>query len=456
MRTPCPNVIVFFTDQQRWDSTGVHNNPLDLTPNFDRMARMGTDVHLSFTPQPVCGPARAALQTGMYQTKTGCFVNGIALPKNIPTLATHFKKAGYQTAYIGKWHLAPHNEVGPVRPEDRGGYDYWLASNLLEFTSDSYKTTLYDNDGKPVFLPGYRADALTDAAIRYIQEHNKKDQPFFLFLSFLETHFQNYRDNFPAPDGYQHRFSGKWTPPDLGSLVGTSPQHLPGYWGMVKRVDECLGRLLDALKSLGMTDDTVVMYTSDHGCHFKTRNSEYKRSCHESSIRVPTAFTGAMFNGGGRINELVSLIDLPPTLLEIAGIPVPQDMQGRSIMPLLHGGKRSTSEHSEDLFIQISESQVGRAIRTHRWKYGVTAPDKNPSKDPGSDKYVEQYLYDLYADPWELTNLIGFHSHREVSDILKERLIKRMVAAGETAPIIENAPNVPSGARKVFPDELWQ
>jgi len=224
---------------------------------------------------------------------------------------------------------------------------------------------------------------------------------------------------------------------------------------MVKRVDECLGRIFDALKSLNMTDDTVVMYTSDHGCHFKTRNKEYKRSCHESSTRIPTAFSGAMFKGGGRIDELISLVDLPPTLLEIAGIPVPEDMQGRSIMPLLRGGQ-SSNQISGDMFIQISESQVGRAVRTKRWKYGVNAPDKNPSKDPGSDTYVEQYLYDLYADPWELTNLIGFHSHREVSDVLKQRLVKRMVAAGENSPTIENAPNVPSGQRKVLKEELWE
>src|SRR5699024_7342932 len=100
-----PNVIVFFTDQQRWDTTGVHGNPIGLTPNFDRMATEGTHLYNSFTPQPVCGPARSCLQTGMYATETGCYANRIPLPKDAKTMAHYFKGAGYHTGYIGKWHL---------------------------------------------------------------------------------------------------------------------------------------------------------------------------------------------------------------------------------------------------------------------------------------------------------------------------------------------------------------
>src|SRR5690606_4180351 len=127
-------------------------------------------------------------------------------------------------------------------------------------------------------------------------------------------------------------------------------------------------------------------------CHFKTRNSEYKRSGHDSSIRVPMALAGPGFDGGGRLRQLVSLVDLPPTLLEAAGLPVPPQMQGRSILPLLRG---DPANWPEEVFVQISESQVGRAVRTQRWKYGVIAPGKDPRRDPGSDMYEEAYLYDL-------------------------------------------------------------
>ena len=453
-RAERPNVIVFFTDQQRWDTTGVHGNPLGLTPNFDRMAQWGTHLCNAFTCQPVCAPARASLQTGLYATETSVFRNGIALPTDMRTLAHHFGAAGYRTAYIGKWHLASED---PVPEAQQGGYEYWLGSNLLEFTSEPYNTVMYDRAGNAVKLPGYRVDALTDAAIRYIDVH--QEQPFYLFLSFLEPHHQNHIDDYVAPDGYRERYTGRWVPPDLAALGGSVHQHLGGYYGIVKRLDEALGRMLDALKSLGLSEDTILLYTTDHGSHFKTRNSEYKRSCHESAVRLPTALCGPSahrqgpgFDGGGRIQQLVSLVDLPPTLLDAAGLPVPEEMQGRSIVPLLHG---NAAEWPEEVFIQISESQVGRAVRTHRWKYSVVAPDKEGWRDPAADHYIEEYLYDLEADPYELTNLLGYESHQKVAAVMRERLIRRMVEAGEAAPTIEVAPSRPSGQRRVSDAEAY-
>ncbi|MEZ4639385.1 MAG: sulfatase-like hydrolase/transferase [Caldilineaceae bacterium] len=257
---PKPNVIVFFTDQQRWDTTGVHGNPLELTPNFDRMAQSGTHVYNSFTVQPVCGPARSCLQTGLYATQTGSFRNGIPLSADLRTMAHHFKDAGYTTGYIGKWHLADNDSAGAVSEEQRGGYDYWLASNLLEFTSDAYDMVMYDNDGNAVKMPGYRVDAQTDAVIRYVDAH--QDEPFFLFVSYIEPHHQNHVDDYPPPDGYRERYTGRWTPADLAALGGSTQAHLGGYFGMVKRLDEALGRLFDALKSLEMDKNTIVLFTS--------------------------------------------------------------------------------------------------------------------------------------------------------------------------------------------------
>jgi len=446
-----PNVIVFFTDQQRWDTTGVHGNPLQLTPHFDRLAREGTDVHYCFTCQPVCGPARSCLQTGLYATQTGCYRNGIPLPAESRTLAHYFREADYDTAYIGKWHLADSDRHGAVAPEARGGYEYWLAANLLEFVSDAYDLVLYDNEQQAVKLPGYRVDAQTDAAIRYIDAH--QDKPFFLFLSYLEPHHQNHRDDYPAPTGYAETYRGRWMPPDLAALGGSSQRHLAGYLGMVKRLDEALGRLLDALMSLDLLDSTVILFTSDHGCHFRTRNDEYKRSCHESSVRLPTALHGGPFQGGGRLRQMVSLIDLPPTLLDAAGIPAPEDMQGQSILPLVN---RQQVDWQDEVFIQISEAQVGRAIRTPRWKYAVDAPDKDGWDDAGSDAYIESELYDLLADPYELHNLAGYESHRAVSEVLRGRLIRRMVRAGEAAPLIQSAAARPSpGQLKAHIEEGW-
>jgi len=436
-----PNVVVFFTDQQRWDCSGLHGCPLDLMPNFDRMARQGTHIAQSFTCQPVCGPARSCLQSGLYATASGCYRNGIPLPgDDLPTLAKQFNASGYHTGYIGKWHLADETSPGPVRKEQRGGYQEWLASNIQEFTSDAYLTTLYDNECNPVKLPGYRVDAVADATIRFLDRNQKK--PFFLFTSYIEPHHQNCRDDYPAPDGYAERYQGRWMPPDLAALGGNAHQHLAGYYGMVKRLDEALGRVLDALKSLGLSENTIVLFSSDHGCHFKTRNGEYKRSCHDASIRVPTALIGPGFQYRGTGDHLISLIDLPPTLLDAAGLAIPPGMQGRSILPLIHG---KTKDWPEEVFVQVSESQVGRAVRTRRWKYGVVAADKHAWNDSCSDHYAETYLYDLKADPYELKNLAGAKSHRRVAEVMKSRLLRRMEQAGENTPVIHDAPDCQPG-----------
>ncbi|MEO3868561.1 sulfatase-like hydrolase/transferase [Nonomuraea sp. B12E4] len=435
-----PNVIVVFTDQQRWDTVGP------LTPNLDRMARHGTQATVAITPQPVCAPARAALQTGRYPTTTGVHRNGRPLPATERTLAHHFDAAGYATGYIGKWHLA---DTEPVPAEQRGGYRSWLAANALEHTSDAYRTIVYDEANDPVLLPGYRSDALLDAAVRFVADHH--DEPFYLFVSLLEPHHQNEVDDYPAPDGYEERYQGTWMPPDLATLGGTAHQHMGGYLGQVKRLDEGLGRLLDALRSLDLLDDTIVAYTSDHGNHFKTRNGEYKRSCHDASLRVPLALRGPGFDGGGAISRPVSTIDLPPTLLEAAGLPVPEEMQGRSFLPLV---RDSRADWPEEVFFQVSESEVGRGIRTSRWKYYAVAEDAHPWDDPAAPRYREQALYDLEHDPYELVNLAGFPSHAGVAAGLRERLLRRIVAAGEAEPAIDPAAERSSRAQAMTDPEV--
>ncbi len=442
-----PNVLVILTDQQRWDSVGLNGNPLNLTPNFDRLARRGTHLGNAFTCQPLCGPARSCLQTGQYATTSGVFHNGIPLPQGIPTLAECFRNAGYQTGYVGKWHLAgTDSPKGPVAKNLRGGYDYWLAAELLESTSNAYHTTLWDEQDEPHELPGYRVDAVADAVIGAVRKFNAQDRPFFLFSSFLEPHHQNSHDNYPAPEGYEQQYAGRWTPPDLASLKGTSAHHLPGYWGMVKRIDEALGRITDVLKSLDLEKETIVLFTSDHGCHFKTRNKEYKRSCHESSIHVPMGIWGPHFDGGGEPGELISLLDVPPTLLDACNVPVPETMEGRSLLPLL---TTRACDWPDDVLIQISGEGLERAIRTQDWKYCVAAPGLNGQKQASSDLYIESELYDLREDPWEQRNLIHSRYHSDPRAAMRERMGARLSQTGEAGARIEEAELAPWG--EIYP-----
>ncbi|TCC53991.1 arylsulfatase [Kribbella capetownensis] len=422
-----PNVIVFFTDQQRWDTVGAAGSPLGLTPNLDLMAHRGTMFETACTTNPVCAPARAAMQTGMYPTNTGVYRNNVPLPTDAPTLGRLFGAAGYQTAYIGKWHLGTQD---PVPAAEQGGYDFWLGANILEFTSDAYRTIVYDGDGEPVFLPGYRPDALTDAAIRYVTRASEDDRPFMLFISLIEPHHQNEHDDYPAPEVYRNTYNGAWLPPDLASLPGTAHRHAAGYYGQIKRVDECLGRLRDALVSLDLTDDTLLLYTSDHGSHFKTRNSEYKRSPHDGSIRVPLVVEGPGYRGGSRVSNPVSTVDVVPTLLDAAGIELPDHLDG---VPL----REATSDA---VLIQISETEVGRALRTERWKYHVIAPDAGD--EPAADHYAERALYDLDADPYELDNLIDSAGHREVVAELREVLIREVARIERRTVTVASYPGI--------------
>ena len=436
-----PNILFFFTDQQRWDTCGCYGQPLDVTPNLDRMAADGVRFENAFTCQPVCGPARSCIQSGLYATETGCFRNSIALPLDQRTIAHGLSDSGYEVGYIGKWHLAstpPDVDYGtrPIPPERRGGYvDHWLASDILEFTSHGYDGHMFDADMNRVDFEGYRVDCVTDFALDYLRTRDGQ-RPWFLFLSYIEPHHQNDHNCYEGPRGSKEKYRDFVTPGDLVGTAGDWRENYADYLGCINSLDHNLGRIRAELAELGMADNTLIIFTSDHGCHFCTRNSEYKRSCHEGCIRIPMIACGPGFGGGDVIGEMTSLIDMAPTVLAAGGADVPPEMRGRPVQQLVEG---TPAEWRTEVFLQISESQVGRAIRTPRWKYSVTAPGVSGGQVPASDSYVEDFLYDLCADPHERSNLVADPGYAPVREGLRETLIRRMVAAGEPAPRIDPA-----------------
>jgi len=437
------NIIFFFSDQQRWDTCGCYGQPLKTTPNIDQMASDGVRFENAFTCQPVCGPARACIQTGKYAAEIGCHTNNRMLPPGEKTLAGYLKESGYDTAYIGKWHLASSGRKGgpddfqtrAVPSERRGGYEYWLASDVLEFTSHSYDGHMFDCDGNKREFPAgrYRADVLTDWAIEYLESRNS-EKPFFLFVSYIEPHHQNDHHHFEGPHGSKEKFKDFVPPQDLVNTTnGDWRSEYPDYLGCINSLDSNLGRIRDALKKQGIDKNTVIIFTSDHGSHFCTRNSEYKRSCHDGCIRIPLILYGGSFTGGRVLDNMVSLIDITPTILSTAGVTVPAFMRGRNMNDLVNGN----AQHWDDeVFLQISESQCGRAIRTKEWKYSVRAQDKT-GNDPSSCSYTEDFLYDLKADPHEQNNLVSDPAFRDVRAKLSVRLKERMRLAGETVPEIK-------------------
>lgn len=426
------NIIFYFSDQQRWDTVNE-----ELTPNLMKLADEGVLFENSFTCQPVCGPARSCLQSGVYPTETGCYTNAIALPRDITPLAEYFNNAGYQTAYIGKWHLGSdkfpgvgvHCESTAIPRDRQGKYQYWRAADCLEFTSHGYDGYIFDESGNKIDFKGYRADRINDFALEYLEKKRDPSKPFFMFVSQLEPHQQNDRNCFEGYKETIEKYRDYPLPDDLTFLKGNYKEMYPDYISAINRLDYNVGRLVEKLKELGIYDDTIIIYTSDHGCHFKTRNLEYKRSCHESSTHTPLIIKGGGFEGGKRDDRLVSLIDMPPTMLSMAGIDIPDYYKGVDLTD-------NSLERRKCVFMQISESQCGRAVRTDRFKYSVRDIKPSGYLHMNSRVYFEDYLYDLKKDPNEKVNLIKNPKYAHVRQELKYLLIEEMQKAGEEIPVI--------------------
>ncbi|MGN0745693.1 MAG: sulfatase-like hydrolase/transferase [Aristaeellaceae bacterium] len=436
------NVIFYFSDQQRWDTMGCYGQRLPVTPVLDQLAGEGALFENAFTCQPVCGPARACLQSGMYATEVGCHKNHRILPIGMDTLARRLHAAGYETAYIGKWHLASNQErsyrTEAVPPERRGGYDYWMAADALEATSHGYNGYVFDGDMQRHDFVGHRVDCINAFAVDYLHQYARRggDKPFFLFISQLDPHHQNDHNRYEGPDGSKRRFADYDVPADLQGTQGDWRENYPDYLGQCNLLDQNVGKLMDTLDALGLKDNTVLFYTSDHGSHFRTRNEEYKRSCEDGCLHVPLIAWGGPFQGKGRVKELVSLIDLPPTILDVAGAEIPAQYQGRSLKGLVTG---SEPDWPDAVYAQISEAQTARTVRTRDYKYCVAAPEFD-MEQPFSDVYVEEKLYDLVNDPAERVNLVKDPRYEDVRADMRVRLCDFLAQAHEPPARILPAP----------------
>ena len=445
------NIIFYFTDQQRWDTCGCFGQPLDITPNLDALAREGVKFDNAFSPQPVCGPCRALFQTGKYPTETGCFRNNIMLPASVKTLGQYMEEAGYETAYIGKWHLASDGElekpptidhtVTAIPRELRGGYTgFWRAADVLEFTSHGYDGFVFDENDRRVDFKGYRADCINDMALEFLDGYTGEN-PFFMTISQIEPHHQNDRKHYEGPEGSKERFRDFILPEDLKALGGNAAEEYPDYLGQCASLDENLGRLVAKLKEKGLYENTVILFASDHGSHFLTRNrddhlngyDDYKRSCHDACLHVPLVIAGGPYRGGRAVEELVSTASLPKTILALAGVDVGGAMIGENLLDVV---EKKADNRPNEIFAQISESRVGRCIRTARYTYSVYAPGVNGGAAAASDRYADDFLYDMEQDPHQLNNVVADPAYAQVKAELRERLLDWIWRAEGTRPVI--------------------
>ncbi len=446
------NIIFYFSDQQRYDTCGCFGQPLNITPNLDALAAEGVKFDNTFSPQPVCGPCRALFQTGKYATESGCFRNNVMLPAGIKTLGQYMEQdAGYETAYIGKWHLASDGElekkptidhtITAVPRELRGGYTgYWRAADVLEFTSHGYDGYVFDENDNRIDFTGYRADCINQFALDYLDQYTG-EKPFFMTVSQIEPHHQNDHQHYEGPDGSKERFKDFVLPEDLKVLGGNAAEEYPDYLGQIASLDENLGRLVAKLKEKGLYDNTVIVYTSDHGSHFKTRNQDdhrrgyddYKRTCHDAALHVPLVICGGPFKGGKTVTDIVSTDSIPKTLLALAGVDVGNKMIGENLVDVL---EHKNPNRPNRAFAQISESRVGRCVRTDKWLYSVYAPDADGGEVASSDVYADDFLYDMEKDPYQLTNVVADPAYHDVKMELRTILADWIEQAEGNRPTI--------------------
>ena len=409
-----PNIIIVLADQMRYEELGCGGNKIIRTPNMDRMASQGCLFTNAISGNPVCSPYRGMMLTGRYGHTTGVVANDIALPSSEKTIAEILKPHGYSTAYIGKWHLFGNRAVR-IPKERRHGFDYWASENCGHEYFNS-PVWLSDTESKSV-LPGYQPVAQTDLAIDYIKKH--KDNPFLLVLSWGPPHVPNI-----APEKYMNMYapgSIKQSP----NVQGDYRETIAKCYGQVTSIDDDLGRLMKALQEAGIEDDTILVFSSDHGDMLMAHGQLQKQRPWEEAIHVPFILRyPEKIKAGRQTDVLLHPTDILPTLLSLAGVPTPSNVQGASLSPFALGKK---AREPESVFLQ-DILPCGQAVST-----GIT-----PWRGVRTKRYTYArrrkegwVLYDNQKDPDQLNNLIDRPEAKKLQAEMEAELQKWLKRTGD-------------------------
>lgn len=395
--SPRPNVVFVFADQWRAQAFGYAGDPNVRTPHIDALAASSVNFHQAISGIPVCCPYRACLLTGQRPLTHGVFLNDVCLrPKGV-TLGEAFASAGYQTGYIGKWHLDGHGRSQPIPPERRLGFDYW---KVLECSHDYNRSAYYEDDFPDKrHWEGYDAFAQTRDAREFIRGR-AKDGPFFLMLSWGPPH----SPYDTAPPEFQALYDAdkiRLRPNVPESMADQARQWLKGYYAHCAALDQSVGDLLETLDQCGIADETIFVFTSDHGDMLGSQGETQKQRPWEESIRVPFLLR----HPGYRPAVLDTMIDAPdimPTLLGLCGLSIPEGVEGCDYSDLIKGGPDPsdgvgllTCPHPFGQWSSLN--QGGREFRGVRTQRHVYIRDLNGP----------WLLYDLAEDPFQMKNLVG-------------------------------------------------
>ena len=424
---PRPNVVVILVDDLRWDDIAVAGHPFVETPNIDRVAREGARFLNAFAATPLCSPSRASILTGQHIHTNGIIDNTArdSASHRLPTFAIPLQAAGYRTGFIGKWHMGNDDSRRP-------GWTRWVG---MKGQGEAVDPNL-NVDGTRKIVKGYVTDVLTDHAVDFIR--TSRDSAFMLFLAHKAVHpnvmqrddgsvvaLDSQPEGFVAAERHRGRYATQRVPrrpnalrapsgkpalaraipglPPLSPATGTSDRDVRSRLEMLLAVDESVGRIVATLDSLGALDNTLLIFTSDHGYFYGEHGlDQERRLAYEETARIPLLVSyPRVARAGSTPAQLVQTIDFASTILELAGVrdTVPRD--GRSLVPVLEGAAtpwRSSIllEYYKDTVFPRILTMGYKAVRTERYKY------IRYTELTGMDE-----LYDLETDPFEMENLIG-------------------------------------------------
>ena len=435
------NVVFILSDDHRYDAMSFMNHQFAQTPHMDAMASNGVHLKNAFVTTSLCSPSRASILTGLYTFRHRVIDNNRLVPKGTIFFPQYLRKAGYATAYIGKWHM------GGASDEPRPGFDHWVSfrgqGNYLPPTPD-YTLNV---DGRRVKQKGYISDELTDYAIDWLEQQKPEEKPFFLYLSHKAVHanftpaerhagrlddapFQRPASEADTPENYRNK--PRWLRDQRNSWHGVEfPYHsnldiesyYKRYSEALSGVDDSIGRVVAQLKKMGIHDETLIIYMGDNGFMFGEHGLIDKRVAYETSIRVPMLMQcPELFKGGTVVEEVVANIDIAPTVLEAMGLEKPAHMDGLSFLPLGKGEKISWRDYFLYVYYwekNFPHSPTVFSLRGDRYKYityyGLWDTDE---------------LYDLREDPGESNNLLYDPKYTGIGKEMETRLYEMMDELG--------------------------
>nr|WP_295923469.1 sulfatase [uncultured Dyadobacter sp.] len=421
-----PNVVIILADQWNAQSLGYAGNSDVKTPNLDQLASRSVVFNTAVSVMPVCSPARASLLTGQYPLTHGVFYNDRPLRNAAVTLAEIYKEAGYTTGYIGKWHVNGQANTEkqfaarsrPVPRDRRQGFDYWKAR---EVTHDYNSSFYFDENDARHEWEGYDVFPQTDSAMRFIDRN--KNSPFLLVLSWGPPH----DPYLTAPEAYRKLYDPeklKLRPNIPDSLKAKARKDLAGYYAHCTALDKSAGDLLAALKKAGVEENTILLFTSDHGDMLYSQGKVRKQKPWDESVLVPLLvhYPAGLGNGKRELSMPFSNVDVLPTLLGMSNLKIPSSVEGTNYADVLAGKRQPTGEEAALIQVPVpfhennflNGGKEYRGIRTKQYTY------VRDLKGPW-------LLYDNVKDPYQLNNLVGTTAYASVQAKL-EKVLRAQLA----------------------------